>query len=136
MARGFESDFASWMAEPDFADTYKRSRGRIDAIDEILRTLDSERERRGLAKADLARKLNLDPAEIRRLFTGSEPNPKIGRLVDLAHALDLQVTLTPRLAAKGQAGTSRLSQAATRRSAGLGPDTPRRAASPTRTLHR
>ncbi len=124
------------MSDPDFADGYQRSRARIDAIDGILQELDLERERRGLAKADIARKLNLQPAAIRRLLTGPEQNPKIGRLIDLAHALDLEVVLRHKLALKNGMEARRSGSAVKQRSVGPARDTRPPSGAPRRNPHR
>jgi ribosome-binding protein aMBF1 (putative translation factor) len=92
----FDRRFDRWMQEPEFAESYALHRARIDAIDALMHALDDERERRKMTKADLARRIEAEPAAIRRLFTEARPNPQIGRLVDMAHELGLEITLTRR----------------------------------------
>lgn len=92
----FDRRFARWMQDPDFAENYAAHRARIDAIDTLMQTLDEERERQKLSKADLARRIDAEPAAVRRLFTESRPNPQIGRLVEIAHELGLEITVRPR----------------------------------------
>ena len=41
----------------------------------LLQAVDAERERSGLSKADLARRLDLNPAAVRRLLGGGGANP-------------------------------------------------------------
>ncbi len=92
----FDRRFDRWMQEPEFAESYALHRARIDAIDTLMRAIDEERERRKMTKADLARRIDAEPAAIRRLFTESRPNPQIGRLVDMAHELGLEITVQRR----------------------------------------
>lgn len=84
------------MEDPAFAEGYRLHRARIDAIDALVRALDRERERQQLTKTELARRIDAEPAAIRRLFTEARPNPQIGRLIDVAHQLGLEVTLRRR----------------------------------------
>ncbi len=92
----FDRRFDRWMQEPEFAENYRLHRARIDAIDALMRALDEERERRKMTKADLARRIEAEPAAIRRLFTEARPNPQIGRLVDMAHELGFEITVRRR----------------------------------------
>lgn len=92
----FDRRFDRWMQEPEFAESYRLHRARIDAIDTLMRALDEERERQKMTKADLARRIDAEPAAIRRLFTEARPNPQIGRLVDMAHELGLEITVQRR----------------------------------------
>jgi len=55
-----------------------------------MRALDEERERQKMTKADLALRIEAEPAAVRRVFTESRPNPQIRRLVDIAHELGLE----------------------------------------------
>ncbi len=92
----FDQRFDGWMQDPEFVESYRLHRARIEAIDTLMRALDEERERQKMTKADLARRIKADPAAVRRLFTESRPNPQIGRLVDVAHELGLEITLQRR----------------------------------------
>lgn len=92
----FDKRFDQWMEDSEFAENYRLHRTRIDAIDTLMRTLDAARTRQNLTKADLARRIEAEPAAVRRLFTESSPNPQIGRLVDIAHELGLEITVQKR----------------------------------------
>ena len=61
----------------------------IVAVRRMLQLIDAERERAGLSKADLARKIGVSPATVRRLFTSPTSNPTLKTIVDLFLALDL-----------------------------------------------
>ena len=92
----FDQRFDGWMQDPEFVESYRLHRARIDAIDTLMRALDEERERQKMTKADLARRIEAKPAAVRRLFTESRPNPQIGRLVDIAHELGFEITVQNR----------------------------------------
>jgi len=92
----FDRRFDRWMQDPEFVESYRLHRARIDAIGALVRALDDERERLKMTKADLARRIEAEPAAVRRLFTESRPNPQIGRLVDIAHELAFEITIRRR----------------------------------------
>ena len=91
----FDLDFEANMKDPEFRAAYERSRARIDAIDELVRALDTERVAQGLPKAELARRMGVPPEMIRRLFSATSPNPTMKTVVAAAHALGLKVQAVP-----------------------------------------
>ena len=93
----FDRRFDAWMQDPEFAESYRLHRARIDAIDNLMRTIDEERECQHLTKSELAARIDAQPAAIRRLFSQPRPNPQIGRLVDMAHELGLEVVIRRRM---------------------------------------
>lgn len=92
LARRLEED-------PEFRAEFERSRREIQAIDEIVHALDGLREARGMSKAELARKVEKDPASIRRLLT-ARVNPELRTVIAMANALDAEVRVVPSPAAK------------------------------------
>ncbi len=74
---------------------YKTSLRRIEQIDSIIRTLDQRRCSLDLSKAELARRANLRPEVIRRLFSAESPNPTLATLVALAEALEMELAAEP-----------------------------------------
>lgn len=92
----FDRRFDRWMQDPDSAESYKIHRARIDAIDAVMQAIDDERERQHVTKTELAERIDAQPAAIRRLFSQRTPNPQIGRLVDMAHELGLEVVIRRR----------------------------------------
>ena len=87
---GADRYFARGGSEPGYAEAYDEARRRIDAIDRLVRALDERREELGLSKAELARRAELAPEAVRRLFSVDAPNPTIGTLTALADALGLE----------------------------------------------
>jgi DNA-binding phage protein len=87
---GADRYFARRASEPGYAEAYDEARRR-DAIDRLVRALDDRREELGLSKAELARRAELAPEAVRRLFSADSPNPTIGTLTALADALGLEL---------------------------------------------
>jgi DNA-binding phage protein len=88
---GAERYFAERAEQPGFADSYDEARRRIDQIDRLVLALDEQRETMGITKAELARRADLAPEAIRRLFSADSPNPTIGTLAAIADALGLEL---------------------------------------------
>jgi DNA-binding phage protein len=91
---GAERYFSKRAAEPGFAEEYEAARRRIDQVDRLVHELDDRRESLGMTKAELARRADLAPEAVRRLFSADSPNPTIGTLTALADSLGLE--LVPR----------------------------------------
>lgn len=92
---GFDRYVDKRMGEPAFAEAYAHARARIDAIDEVVRSLDAAREELGISKAELARRIGVRPESMRRLFSAPSPNPTLDTVVALAQALRLRVRVEP-----------------------------------------
>ncbi len=88
---GAERYFADRQTNQAYADAYDRAHARIAFEDELMRSLDDERQARNLSKADLARRAGLKPEAVRRLFSQRPVNPTIATLCALASALDVEV---------------------------------------------
>lgn len=80
---------------PEFAVEFDRHYHSIQAIDQIVNALDDLRIDLGKSKAELAREIGKNPANIRRLLTTSG-NPELRTIVALADALDADVRIVPR----------------------------------------
>jgi DNA-binding phage protein len=87
----FERDFEQDISDPVFRSNYERARARIDAIDRVINSLDEMRERQGLTKAELARRIGVSDAVIRRLFSAQDRNPTMKTIVEVADALGLEL---------------------------------------------
>ena len=59
----------------------------------ILQTLDTVRVDRGLTKAELATRIGVEPAAIRRLFSAPGQNPTLNTLVRIAKILRLELVV-------------------------------------------
>lgn len=101
MPTGAERYLKQRLSEPDYRAAYERARHRIDQIDRVIRALDARRQELDLSKAELARRAEMPPEAVRRLFSAERPNPTLNTLVAIADALGLD--LTP--AARGSRGS-------------------------------
>ncbi len=91
-----ERYLAKQKKDPEYQAAYDEAQRRIDQVDAIVRALDDRREALGLTKAELARRADLAPEAVRRLFSVNSPNPTATTLAALADALDLDLVPTPR----------------------------------------
>ena len=97
--------------DPEFRAEFERQQREIAAVDAIVHDLDALREQHGLSKAQLARAIDKNPAAVRRLLTASG-NPELRTVVAMAEALDADVQIVPRKAAKrASRGSSALQSA-------------------------
>lgn len=92
---GAERYLKNRRKDPDYDRAYAAARHRIDQIDAIIRALDERRCNLELTKAELARRADLRPEVIRRLFSAENPNPTLSTVVALAGALELELTAEP-----------------------------------------
>jgi DNA-binding phage protein len=89
----FDLDFERDMKDPEFRAAYQLARARIDAIDNLVRGLDEARQAQRMTKAELARRMSVQPEVVRRLFSMETPNPTMNTVVCAAQALGLRVEL-------------------------------------------
>jgi ribosome-binding protein aMBF1 (putative translation factor) len=87
---------AGTLSDPAARERYERKFKSALAVRRMLQMIDSERERTGLSKSDLARMIGVSPATVRRLFTSPTSNPTLKTVVDLLSALDLGIEVRPR----------------------------------------
>lgn len=85
-----------WMKDPVFAKEYRQFGQVISIHQKLMRSFDEERERLGLSKAALARKMGIEPSAVRRLFSQAMQNPTLTRVIELADAMDLELVLVSR----------------------------------------
>ena len=87
---GAERYLSTLVARPGFAEEYDEARRRIDQIDRLVNALDEQRTALDISKAELARRADLAPEVVRRLFSAENPNPTIGTLTAIADAMGLE----------------------------------------------
>jgi DNA-binding phage protein len=92
---GFDRYFEARMGDPAFAAVYRSARAGIDATDQLVRALDEARTKRGLTKAELARRIEATPEFIRRLLTAPGANPTMSTVLKVATALGYHLELVP-----------------------------------------
>ncbi|MBK9295766.1 MAG: helix-turn-helix domain-containing protein [Candidatus Microthrix sp.] len=93
---GAERYLEARRADPDYEREYQAARRRIGQIDSFIRMLDERRSNLHLSKAELARRADLRPEMVRRLFSAQGPNPTLATLVALTEALELELVAQPR----------------------------------------
>lgn len=83
------------LKDPEFKAEYERQLRAIQAVDQVVGELDRIREDLGFSKAELARRIDKNPASVRRLLTASG-NPELNTIVAMADALGADVKIVPR----------------------------------------
>ncbi|MGH9248975.1 MAG: helix-turn-helix domain-containing protein [Acidimicrobiales bacterium] len=88
---GAERYLAGRLRDPEYRQAYSRARKRIEQVDRVIRALDERREQLELSKAELARRAEMPPEAVRRLFSAERPNPTLQTLASIAEALGLEL---------------------------------------------
>ena len=92
---GAERYFEQRRKNASYAEAHDRAVAMVRAIDDLVRALDAAREEQHLSKAELARRVGVDPAAVRRFFSNDAPNPTAQWLVQVALALGYRFNLEP-----------------------------------------
>ena len=92
---GAERYFAELRKDSEYEAAYQTARRRIDQFDAIVRALDQRRSSLNLTKAEVARRADLRPEVVRRLFSAKNPNPTLSTLVAIADAVEMKIVLKP-----------------------------------------
>lgn len=103
---GAERYFAESMDDPEYHCNIEEARRRTDQFDAIIRLIDQRRNEMGWSYEELARRANIDPEEIRRIYSLEAPDPAFGTVVDLACAVGLELGVSQ--AAGAKLGTSKV----------------------------
>ena len=104
---GAERYLKARLHDPEYREPFERARRRIDQIDRVVRVLDERRAQLQLTKAELARRAEMPPEAVRRLFSAERPNPTLNTLVAIAEALGLDFApVKRRTAATGRSSTT------------------------------
>jgi len=94
MARtGAERYFQRSLQDPSYSEAHQRGTATVSAIDDLVRALDLVRVEQHLSKAELARRVGVDPAAVRRFFSTDARNPTAQWLVQVARALGYRFSL-------------------------------------------
>jgi len=109
----FDRYVAEQTESPSFAKELAESRREIDAVDQIVRALDTVRVAEGMSKAELARAISAKPEAVRRLFTKASPNPTLATVVSLAKALGYRLELVRQTPSRSREATRKPRRSAT-----------------------
>ncbi len=91
----------------EYRETYERARERIARFEQVIRALDERRVKLDLSKAELARRADMPPDAVRRLFASGPSNPTLRTLTAIAEALGLKIAAVKRDAASSGSSVSR-----------------------------
>jgi len=93
----FDLELDEQLRDPKFAHEFHAARTEIASVDKatnaFLHGLDKARIRRGLSKAELARRIGAEPAVMRRLLSADGQNPTLTTLLKVATALGMAMEL-------------------------------------------
>ncbi len=81
------------VKSPELREQYERTKRAIASTRQVLMEIDDERQRTGLSKAELARRIGMTPSVVRRLFSSKSSNPTLGTVISMAGALGMEIEL-------------------------------------------
>lgn len=90
----FDELRARYAQTPEEIEEYQRTVRAVVMVRRLLMTIDDERRRVGISKAELARRIGADPSVVRRLFSSEGSNPTLKTVVEILSALGIEVQLT------------------------------------------
>ena len=96
----FAELIAEIQADPSRSNAAQAEVFLFDLIQQFMKKFELERTDRGLSKADLAKATSVNPVTVRRILTDPAANPRLSTLIELANALDCDLTLLPRARSK------------------------------------
>jgi ribosome-binding protein aMBF1 (putative translation factor) len=96
----FEADLAHDLQDPEFARIYAHKLAKINAVADILNAIEDARQEQHLSKAEIGRRIGRKPSAVSRLLGGAAQNPTWDTLLDLAHAVDLELEVRVKKAPK------------------------------------
>lgn len=91
--QAFEQFLGEQLRDPEFKAGFERKLAKVKSIAEVMSVIETVREDEGLAKAEVARRMERKPSAVSRLLAGNGANPTLDTLVDLIDALGLELDL-------------------------------------------
>lgn len=101
----FEVYLEAQLKDPAVKAEYDAFGAQIRSVQALLACLASRSVELGLNKTDIAKRLNLQPSNVRRWFTAPKQNPSFAAMVELANCLDLEIKLVPKNSAQSTKST-------------------------------
>jgi DNA-binding phage protein len=92
-SQSFDQFLTSARRDPDFEIEFQAELSAIRIVDQLVNELDGVRQDAGLSKQDLALRLQMNPAQVRRLFTKSGQNPTLKTFLLVAQSMGLELAL-------------------------------------------
>ena len=96
---GAERYFAERMYDPEYRCNVEDARRRTEQFDAIVRLIDQRRNEMGWSYEELACRANMNPEEVRQIYSLEAPDPAFGTVVDLACAVGLELGASTELGA-------------------------------------
>ncbi len=79
----------------EFARAFEDARREIAAANDFMKAVAAHLEELGMSKAELARLIDKNPSTVRKLFLDGA-NPTLATALEVASALDLEISVSPR----------------------------------------
>lgn len=92
-AQSFEQFLTEAHLDPEFEPLFQAELAAIRMVDQLVAELDSGRESLGLSKQDLAQRLQMNPAQVRRMLSKGGQNPTLKTFLQVAQALGFELAL-------------------------------------------
>ncbi len=91
----FEKMLEQGLADEDFRREFDLYTAEIETVDGVINALDDARIELGMSKAELARRIGMQPAAVRRLLGRGRINPTLATVAKAAHGLGLRIRIDP-----------------------------------------
>ena len=91
----FWNDLAQDLEDPERLRLFLLESLRISTLDSLINQIDEARAQVSLSKAEIARRLGTEPANIRRFFSSGTDNPTLNTLTEVAAAVGMRISLEP-----------------------------------------
>ena len=89
--QAFELFLDEQLQSPGDRAEFERRLAKVKSIAEVMHIIEEAREEAGLAKAEVARRMDRKPSAVSRLLAGNGANPTLDTVVDLADAVGLEM---------------------------------------------
>ncbi|TAK31351.1 MAG: XRE family transcriptional regulator [Chloroflexota bacterium] len=83
------------VSTPELKERYEHTKRAVVITRRILMQIDAERERAGLSKAELARRIGTSPSVVRRIFSSKAGNPTLRTMLGMLDVLGIDLQLRP-----------------------------------------
>jgi DNA-binding phage protein len=99
-SQSFEHFLAEARLDPEFEPLFQAELAAIRMVDQLVAELDKGRAALGLTKQDLAQKLQMNPAQVRRMLSKGGQNPTMKTFLQVAQSMGFELALVKSAPAK------------------------------------
>lgn len=92
-SQSFEEFLSDARSDPEFEPLFQAELSAIRMVDQLVAELDRSRESLGLTKQDLAQRLQMNPAQVRRMLSKGGQNPTLKTFLQVAQAMGFELAL-------------------------------------------